>query len=264
VSQQEEPCLPRKIILIHGLARDCAYWKPVLAFLQEIHDEVIVYPLPGHQRPWDRAGYLERCSEDILALLEADGHTTLMGHSLGTVIIAQTWLRLNRRDKISKVILEEPPMLYMRKRQWPLLTAYTGLAIGLKALDRLVSLRGRRNALQSFLIECIREKDAIWDDPAYYDKRLLELQNTDYAALWHTFFLPFYRDRFMQALRTMPNCFILHGEKQWGSYYEPLPEVKGAALQECLIPGTGHMALEGNPNAYKNALENIFHTANGE
>lgn len=97
------------LLLLHGFTGSSATWEPHFAALGE-RFSIIAVDLIGHGRsevPADPARYrMERCVEDLVALLDALGidRTMLLGYSLGGRVALH--LTLDAPERVSRLILE--------------------------------------------------------------------------------------------------------------------------------------------------------------
>lgn len=95
------------IVLLHALSKSAEDWTLVAEDLARDH-HVLVPDLRGHgASPWPGTYSFALMRDDVIALLEAHGPVTLVGHSMGGTIAYH--VVMHRPDLVQRLVIEDTP-----------------------------------------------------------------------------------------------------------------------------------------------------------
>jgi pimeloyl-ACP methyl ester carboxylesterase len=104
---------PEVVVLLHGIASDSDFWKPLVGLLPSDQFTIIVPDLLGHgQSP--KPGYIKYTTGDqaraVVRLLKKRRvrNCILVGHSMGSLVASR--VATLQPKKVSRLLLYEPPL----------------------------------------------------------------------------------------------------------------------------------------------------------
>jgi len=120
----------RRVLWLHGVTRSWRDWHPVMARLPA-EWQLVAIDHPGHgdsARTPNRYQVIEY-ARSVRKFFDAvfDSPVTIVGHSLGAMVAL--WLAAECRDRVSAVVLEDPPFHSMGRRiaDTPYLSLFHGM-----------------------------------------------------------------------------------------------------------------------------------------
>jgi pimeloyl-ACP methyl ester carboxylesterase len=220
------------LVLVHGSTADHSRWAPVLPALEE-HFTVVAIDRRGRGRSGDAEDYaVEREYEDVAAVVEWAGEkVSVLGHSYGGVCALEAALLT---DRISKLVLYEPPMGFLRSP--PELVDRLESLLDAEERDELLAVfLGEVAGLPGEQIELMRSLPAWTARLAAADTIPREERATrEYA---------FRPDRFAEL--RVPTLFLEGGDSP--AAFAAAGEAVRAALPDCrvvVMPGQRHVAMD--------------------
>lgn len=226
------------IAFLHGATMDHRMFNAQVEALAPYY-RVLTWDARGHgrSRPMGAAFSLQRCAEDMLAILDAEGmeQAVLCGQSLGGYI-AQHIYRLAPQRVLALILIGTTPIAkaYSRQDIWALQASLPLFRLWPYGhfTQTVARSTARKHHVQAYALQAMRQ-----------------IPKDDFVAIWQAVTVAV-DERGDPSLRFDVPMLLLHGEHdRAGTIRRDMPEW---AQQEpwavyCVIPDAAHNANQDNP-----------------